>query len=262
MKTYAYQLDILWENKEDNFEKIRKLSKRSQPDKGSLIVLPEMFATGFSMNAEITQENDEGPSEAFMKTFAKETECYVLGGLTKTKPGGKPTNDAQLISPEGNRLGEYSKIHPFSFGKEGEHYADGNKVSTFELPNGFRICPFICYDLRFPEIFRMAMQSDRPPHLFAVIANWPNMRTLHWVRLLEARAIENLAYVVGVNRCGSDPHLDYDGSSMIIDPLGKTLADAGNEEGIISSELSIDTVENWRNQFPALSDQRGQCSLS
>ncbi|MDA7535112.1 hypothetical protein N8613_04205, partial [Verrucomicrobia bacterium] len=104
-------------------------------------------------------------------------------------------------------------------------------------------------------------QSDQPPHLFAVIANWPNRRTQHWVRLLEARAIENLAYVAGINRCGSDPHLDYDGSSMIIDPSGKVLADARKSEGIISSKLNLETVREWRSQFPALRDQRAMCAL-
>lgn len=261
MKTYAYQLDIQWEKKEDNFRKIIELTELHQPDKGSLIILPEMFATGFSMNTEITKEKEDGPSANFLKKFASETGCYVIGGMTQTKAIGKPTNDALLISPDERRIGEYSKIHPFSLGKEDEHYADGNKVFTFELPNGFRICPFICYDLRFPEIFRIAMQSDQPPHLFVVIANWPNRRTEHWVRLLEARAIENLAYVAGINRCGSDPYLDYDGSSMIIDPSGKVLADAQKSEGIISSELNLETVREWRSQFPALRDKRTMCAL-
>ena len=261
MKVYGYQLDILWENKQANFQKIARLTEQSQPEKGSLLILPEMFATGFSMNADVTQEEDDGPTETFLKKLAQETNCFVMGGLTKTRPNGKPTNDAFLISPEGSRIGAYSKIHPFSMGKEGEHYAEGNQISVFELPCGFRICPFICYDLRFPEIFRMAMQSDQPPHLFAVIANWPNKRTMHWVRLLEARAIENLAYVAGINRCGADPHLDYDGSSMIIDPLGQVLADAGNTEGIIASDLNLNTVEEWRSNFPALKDRRGKSTL-
>mgnify|MGYP003750769169 FL=1 len=108
-----------------------------QPDKGSLIILPEMFATGFSMNTEITQEKEDGPSVNFLKTFASETGCYVIGGMTQTKAIGKPTNDALLISPDGRRMGEYSKIHPFSLGKEDKHYADGNKVFTFELANTF-----------------------------------------------------------------------------------------------------------------------------
>ena len=132
MKTYAYQLDIHWENKEANYQKIRQLTDQSQPEKGSLIVLPEMFATGFSMNEVVTQECDDGPTETFLKAFAQQTDCYVIGGLTKTRTDGKPTNDALLITPDGHRLGAYSKIHPFSMGKEGEHYADGNQVYIFE----------------------------------------------------------------------------------------------------------------------------------
>jgi predicted amidohydrolase len=115
-----------------------------------------------------------------------------------------------------------------------------------------KAAPFICYDLRFPEVFRAA--ARRGAEIFLVIANWPDRREQHWVTLLQARAIENLAYVVGVNRSGRDPEHVYPGRSMIIDPHGKILADAGGGEAVISAEIDPAEVRNWRRDFPALAD--------
>lgn len=256
MKVYAFQTDIIWEDKEANFRKIEQLSKQTQPTEGSLLVLPEMFATGFSMNAPLTQEAPEGPTTAFLRKYATDTKCHVLAGLTLSQASGKPTNEAVMLSPKGEIVGSYQKIHPFSMGKEGDHYAAGEDIRCLELPGGLRICPFICYDLRFPEIFRKAMLMPQPPHAFIVIANWPNKRTMHWSRLLEARAIENLAYVVGLNRCGTDPYLGYDGASAIIDPHGATMINADTEETVIVGEINTKPVEEWRDAFPALKDRR------
>ena len=256
MKVYVYQTDIVWEDKDANFRQIEHLTGQTSPAPGSLLVLPEMFATGFSMNAALTQETIEGPTTAFLKRWAQNTGCHVLAGLTRSQPSGKPTNEAMLMSPGGTVTGSYQKIHPFSMGKEGDHYAAGKDIQTFTLPDGLRICPFICYDLRFPEIFREAMLQEEPPHAFVVIANWPNKRTLHWSRLLEARAIENLAYVIGLNRCGTDPYLGYDGASAVIDPHGHPLAQAASDACVIEAELQLNQVETWRANFPALKDRR------
>lgn len=256
MNVYAYQLDIVWEDKEANFQKVLDWTSRTEPQSGSLLVLPELYATGFSMNGQSLQEPEDGLTESFLKKLARDTSCYVLAGLALARPGGKPTNDALLINPEGIRVGQYSKIQPFNMGKEGENYEAGNDVQCFELSGGLRLSPFICYDLRFPELFRKAMMADTPPHVFTVIASWPNMRTHHWVKLLEARAIENLAYVIGVNRCGSDPFLEYDGASLIIDPQGNHLTKADSKETVISATLEINVVQDWRDDFPALKDSK------
>ena len=256
MNVYAYQLDIVWEDKDANFKKVRDWTSRTKPQSGSLLVLPELFATGFSMGAQSLQEPEDGLTESFLKELARDTACYVMGGLVVTRSREKPTNDALLINPEGNRVGHYSKIQPFNMGKEGENYEAGNDIQCFELSGELRLCPFICYDLRFPELFRKAMMMENPPHIFVVIASWPNMRTHHWTKLLEARAIENLTYVAGVNRCGSDPYLEYDGASVVVDPHGDRLAEAGSEEIVISANLDINLVQDWRNTFPALEDSR------
>ena len=256
MNVYAFQTDITWEDKVANYENIHTLGERFKPQPGGLIVLPEMFATGFSMQTAVTKEPEDGPSFTFLSEFAQRTQCHVVGGLAIDQGNTRPTNEAFRIDPGGQRLHLYAKLHPFSMGKESQHYQAGSEITQFELPGGLRCCIFICYDLRFPEIFRQAMASEKPPHLFIVIANWPNMRTTHWTRLLEARAIENLAYVVGVNRTGSDPYLSYDGASAIIDPLGKTLCLADHKEQVLQAHVEAHVVDQWRETFPALKDRR------
>ena len=119
------------------------------------------------------------------------------------------------------------------------------------------VSPFICYDLRFPEIFRTAAASHRP-ELYVVIANWPEKRILHWVRLLQARAIENQAYVVGVNRIGTDPYYHYPGRSLILDPHGEIVADAGADEGVLRACLDLASLRKYREGLPFLKDMRGQ----
>ena len=251
MKVYCCQLDIVWENKPENFRKVRALLKEAQPERGSLVVLPEMFATGFSMNVSEIAEQKAPGGEEFLRDLAKEFGVIVMGGVVTQGLDGKGLNEAVIITPERTELTRYAKIHPFSVGGELNHYSRGEKVAHFEW-SGLQVTPFICYDLRFPEIFRTAARAGA--EMFVVIANWPNRREQHWVTLLQARAIENLAYVVGVNRAGSDPKLVYPGRSMIIDPHGNILVDAGSSEGVVSAEIDAEVVRDWRRDFPALKD--------
>jgi predicted amidohydrolase len=144
-------------------------------------------------------------------------------------------------------------MQPFTLGGESQHYAAGSGVVTFIWQN-FVVSPLVCYDLRFPELFRAATQ--RGAQLMTVIANWPVARIQHWVTLLQARAIENQAYVAGVNRCGDDPKLKYSGRSLIVSPHGDILADAGDGEKVIGAELDLPGLIKWRADFPALKDIR------
>lgn len=144
-------------------------------------------------------------------------------------------------------------MFPFSLGGEDQYYEKGENVVFFEF-GGFVISPLICYDLRFPEPFRIA--TKRGAELMTVIAQWPSRRTQHWIDLLKARAIENQAYIIGVNRCGSDPALEYDGRSIVVDPHGNIIADAGENEGIAEADLDQHIVKQWRMDFPALRDIR------
>lgn len=251
MKVYCYQLDIAWENKAENFKKVRTLLAAEKPERGALVVLPEMFSTGFSMNVEgICEQNSPG-AEEFIREVALEFGVVAMGGIVSKGKDGKGLNEALVISPDGKTLARYAKIHPFSLGGELDHYSRGRRIEYFEW-NGIKVAPFICYDLRFPEIFRTAVRAGA--EMFVVIANWPNKREDHWVTLLEARAIENLACVVGVNRTGKDPNLVYPGRTMIIDPHGKIMVEAGGLEGVISADIDPSAARNWRRDFPALRD--------
>ena len=254
MNVLAIQLDIAWENKPANFAKVRKLLTEASPSKESLVVLPEMFATGFSMKAEAIAEPYGGPTEQFLAGVAREFGVCLVAGAAMRGRDGHARNKALVFSPAGELLAFYTKMQPFTPGGEPEYYQAGERPVAFRWGE-WTVSPFICYDLRFPEIFRDAMAAHRP-ELFAVIANWPAKRVQHWVRLLQARAIENQAYVIGVNRLGSDPYYAYAGSSVIIDPQGEVLADAGDREGCIRAQLDLAAVRKYRESLPFLADMK------
>ena len=252
MKAVCCQLDIAWEAKQANFDKVMKLLAAGNLEKGSLIVLPELFATGFSMEVEKLHELEDGPTTRFLTELAREFQSCLVGGIIKKGPDGRGRNQCLVVSHEGAALARYDKIHPFSLGGETAHYTAGTQISHFNQ-GGFKAAPFICYDLRFPEIFRAA--TGQGAELFTVIANWPIKRENHWVTLLQARAIENQAYVIGVNRAGNDPTYVYPGRSLVVDPHGTILVDAGRGEGVISCEIDPQIVRDWRRDFPALRDK-------
>ncbi len=250
---YCCQFNITWEDKPANHAKVKALLAGAAMPRGSLVLLPEMFATGFSMNVAAIAEGTPPATEIFLADTARELGVFILGGVVTTGPDGRGRNQAVAFSPEGKEIARYTKLQPFSLGGETQHYTAGNDIVTFEW-NGLVVAPFVCYDLRFPEHFRAAVR--RGAELFVVIANWPSRRIQHWVTLLQARAIENQAYVAGVNRCGQDPKLSYNGRSLIADPHGEILADAGDGEKLISAEIEPATVKAWREEFPALKDMR------
>jgi predicted amidohydrolase len=153
----------------------------------------------------------------------------------------------------GDLVTRYCKVQPFSPGGESENYSPGDRIVVTSWC-GFKLAPFICYDLRFPEVFRIAVR--RGANLITVIANWPVARIDHWVTLLQARAIENQAFVAGVNRCGTDPKLTYNGRSLIVHPSGRILADAGGRDALIHADVSLDDLMTYRAQLPFLKDIR------
>jgi predicted amidohydrolase len=218
------------------------------------VVLPEMFGTGFSMNVTAIAEPYGGETEQFLAAVAKEYGIYLIAGAAMRGRDGKARNKALVSSPEGKLIAFYAKMHPFTPGGEADHYTAGERPVAFRWGD-CTVSPFVCYDLRFPEIFREAAAAHRP-ELFTVIANWPEKRIHHWVRLLQARAIENQAYVVGVNRVGSDPFYTYTGRSLIVDPQGEILADAGEREGFIPAKLDLSNLKKYRDGLPILADMR------
>jgi len=250
MYVAGIQLDMAWEDKAANAVRVRDLVESANLPKGALVLLPEMFATGFSMDVDAIAG---GPTEEFLSGLAREQGIYLCGGVVTRAPDGRGLNQSVTFGPDGALVARYSKIHPFSYAGETKYYAPGTETLVYRWGEA-AVAPFVCYDLRFPEIFRNA--TKKGAQVLTVIANWPEPREAHWLALLKARAIENQAFVVGVNRCGRDPKLAYSGRGQVIDPRGNVLADGGNGEGVFGAELDLASLLTYRKDFPALQDMR------
>ncbi|MBA3410899.1 MAG: carbon-nitrogen family hydrolase [Geodermatophilaceae bacterium] len=251
MKTAAIQHDITWEDKDANFARLRPQIAAVVGKGARLVALTEMFATGFTMSSTTLAENHDGPSTQFLREQAQTHDIWIGGSIIQRHPSVRlPYNQFVLAGPAG-QVHRYAKMHPFTYHGEHEHYSAGTQSITVDV-EGVRISPFICYDLRFADIFwERAAETD----CFLVVASWPAPRRAHWRSLLTARAIENQAYVVGVNRVGSGGGSDHVGDSMIIDPAGETVADAGSKEQTILAEVDPTVVARIRAEFPFLADR-------
>ena len=251
MQILGFQYDITWQDKSANYARVRSLVEAAAPEPGSFLVLPEMFATGFSMEIDIVAEGEDGATFDFLASLARQRGSYIAAGLVNRADNGLGSNDAVVFGSDGHLVGKYRKMHPFSLGGEDEHYAAGLDPIVVDW-NGIKVCPLVCYVLRFPEIFRTAVV--RGAEVFVVIANWPRARQRHWEILLKARAVENQAYVVGVNRVGRDPNLKYEGGSLIVDPRGEVVVDGADREEVIRAEIDRADLREYRRRFPALRD--------
>jgi predicted amidohydrolase len=255
MRLACCQLDIVWEDKPANYRRVESLVDNARLPPGTLLLLPEMFATGFTMNATSVAEPICGPTASFLADLARRHAIFVEAGLVVEGTGDSPpTNEALVFDPQGRPLARYAKMHLFSFAHEPSHYAAGESPVVFDWQM-VTVAPAVCYDLRFPELFRWMVQ--RRAQILSVIACWPAPREEHWLTLLRARAIENLCFVAATNRCGQDPSgLAYGGRSQIVDPRGVVLADAGNREAVIQTEIDLEVQARYRHEFPALNDIR------
>jgi len=251
MELIGLQTDIAWHDRGENLARVTKMLEAAHPAPGALVVLPEMSMSGFSRDVDAAAAGVL-ETEAALTALARHHGIAIMAGLA-TRRDGCGANESVTFGPDGTELARYRKLQPFSMAREGEAYPAGNSIVTFQW-GGFTIAPFICYDLRFPELFRAAL--DKGADLFAVIGNWPNRRHQHWVTLLRARAIENLAVTIGVNRAGTDPEFTYSGGSAILGPQAEVLAEAGDAPGFIRAETSPSLVAEWRAHFPALRDRR------
>lgn len=255
-RVYLVQMDIVWCEKTQNFDTVRRLLIKQGVEKGGLIVLPEMFATGFvgrpkSGIEESFDHAESGATARFLHQLAQETGCLVQGGGI-TKKGDKYRNHISVYAPGKNHtICSYDKIYPFH--TEQKCFEAGDFISTYAFSD-FTVAPFICYDLRFPEVFRAALNANA--ELFTVAASWPTTRSNHWKTLLTARAIENQCFVIGVNRVGKDPYTNYAGDSLIISPTGEVLASLGSKEGVLSAEVDIKILTELREIFPVLKDAK------
>lgn len=252
MHVHLVQSDIVWEDPTANRRKVTTLVERAAPAAGDMIVLPETAFTGFSLDTSRTLP-DAHHAEAFLAGLARAHRCTVVGGLVAPDGRGRASNQSLAFSPEGQLLARYAKIQPFTLGGERKVHAPGERVACFDW-RGIRVALLVCYDLRFPELFREATKQGA--EMFVVIANWQARRYHHWLTLLEARAIENLAFVVGVNRCGTDPGVSYVGRSVAVSPHGHVIADAGERERVVTAAVDPEEIRSWRREFPALEDMR------
>lgn len=254
MKVALGQLDMIWENKEATLRKVEEMMNTASVGGADIILFPEMTLTGFSMNLnQIGETGGKSWSVEKMQELAGKYKLAVGFGWAALPERGKSkgTNRFTLISQNGEVLAEYSKIHPFRFGGETQVFEGGSEIVTVPFM-GRRLGLFICYDLRFPEVFQIASkQAD----ILLVIANWPSSRREHWKTLLQARAIENQSYVVGVNCAGSRDGLDYSGDSIAIDVLGNVLGVLSGQEGVLICELE-DRAWSLRDKFQTKQDRR------
>ena len=253
MRVAAVQHDIVWENPSANFEQLTPWVAAAAAAGARLVVLTEMYSTGFSMNTAVTAESVGGPSTEFLQAQAKQHDLWIGGSIAERDEHSElPFNTFVLAGP-GGEVDRYRKIHPFTYSGEHEHFAAGESFVTVEV-EGVRITPLICYDLRFAdEFWATASRTD----CYVVPANWPDTRRSHWMALLQARAIENQAYVVGCNRVGDGGKLHYTGDSRIIDPMGEILAAASGGETVLSAEVDAEVVAQTRERFPFQQDRRG-----
>jgi len=250
LKAALVQFAIAWEDVAENHRRVEERLRRAADEGARLAILPEMFPTGFSMDAARIAQPPGGPTETFLKEVAARLSLWIIGSIPEAGESA-PRNTALVVSPAGAVV-RYSKIHPFTYAGEHLHYDAGDRVVTVEI-EGVRVTPFVCYDLRFPEPFRFAA---RETDLFVVVANWPHTRREHWRTLLRARAIENLAYVAGVNRVGDGGRLHYAGDSALIDPWGEALAEGDDADRVLVGDVDSAKVADARARFPVLEDVR------
>jgi len=258
MRVAAVQHDIVWEDREATLARLTPTVRRAAATGADLVVLSEMFATGFSMATHLTAEASDGPTVAWMVEQARSHGVVLAGSvpLRSATPEGSgpaslPTNSLLVIGADGIRA-RYDKVHPFSYAGEHERFRAGLERVSTEVA-GMSVGLSVCYDLRFANLY---WDREPPVDVEVVVANWPAARRRHWRGLVDARAIENQAYVVAVNRVGTGGGLAYAGDSRIVDPQGEVLVAAAEVETVLTAELRSEVVAEVRRTLPFRADRR------
>lgn len=252
MKITLIQTVLSWESPSKNLLRLDGVLK--QIGKTDLVVLPEMFTTGFTMNTSVAEEFATNASTIqWMRMWAKDLNAVLTGSVAMAE-NGLFYNRLLWVRPDGS-LDFYDKKHAFGFAGEDKHYATGNK-RLIEHWRGFDCCPMICYDLRFPVWSRNRWQHGKADYdVLIYVANWPAVRKEAWMSLLKARAIENQCYVLAVNRVGTDPNGNvYSGDSAIISPKGEVEWTQSDIAGVGQFELDKMELDQFREKFPVLKD--------
>ncbi len=245
------QLDIIWEEKKQNQKKCEQMLREARNHNVDLLIFPEMTLTGFSMNTDkIGELLEHSDTIDFFKENSVKYQMSIVFGYVQNQY--TKTFNRLVLVDHGRILIHYAKIHPFSFGEESIYYQGGDTLGQCTLKD-YHISTFICYDLRFPELFQICSAKSE---LLIVIANWPQPRMEHFQTLLKARAIENQCYVVGVNRVGEGNGLIYNGGSGIYDPYGTLITKETSIEKLIIGDIDKEIVTNYRKNFPQQTDKR------
>ena len=246
------QSNLIWEEKSAN---LRLLEQKitGMEEKTEIVILPEMFSTGFSMRPELLAETMDGETVEWMKRVSREN-SIVLTGSIMIMEDGNYYNRLIWMLPNG-QYGYYDKRHLFAYGEEDRHYNAGNKRLIASV-KGWKINLLVCYDLRFPVWARQKVNEEGAEYdVLIYVANWPERRSHAWKTLLCARAIENQCYVVGVNRVGTDANnIYYSGISLVIDPLGQVLYHMADDEDVNTITLQKEMLEEVRSKFPFWKD--------
>lgn len=254
LKVTLIQTQLHWENIEQNLcmfdEKINSIKERTE-----VVILPEMFSTGFSMKSDQLAETMDGSAVQWMKKKAAEKNIIITGSLI-IEENGQYLNRLIWMQPNGV-AGTYDKRHLFGYAGEHEHYQPGDRRLIAQV-KGWKICPIVCYDLRFPVWSRNVISPETGTPVYDVlinVANWPERRNTAWKTLLQARAIENQCYAIGVNRVGNDGNNIYhSGDSSLIDPMGEILYRKEHDEDIFTTTLERSRLDDIRNKIPFLKD--------
>lgn len=249
MRIGLFQSDIDWCNKEYNLAVAEKKIREAKEHNCRIIFFPEMSFTGFSMDTERTKESDNFTIN-LMSDIAKRENIAVGFGYVKDC-GNYCENRYAVVDRDGKLISDYAKIHPFSYGYEGEKFKGGNKLTQYVI-DGMIFSTFICYDLRFPEIFQ---GLKNVPDVIVVPANWPKSRSHHWKTLLQARAIESQCYVLGVNCVGVHDETYYSGDTMAVDPNGEILSVRSNIQDLLIVDINNDAYL-YREKFDVRSDRK------
>ena len=252
MKTALAQTNTVWEDKPTNQFKAEKFTSEAAEANCDLIVFPEMTLTGFSMNIDKTAGPEkESQTISFFKRLAAKNKIYIMFNAALIDISGKIFNKTITVDNSGNIVSSYAKIHPYSHGVEAKYFTGGSNVEWFDL-NGVTVSPFICYDMRFPEIFQIASEKSR---LIVISASWPDFRSPQYDILIRARAIENQSFIAAVNRVGHEMKYNYNGHSQIASPSGDVITPILEDEALIIAEFDISEAESCRHDFQVKSDR-------
>jgi omega-amidase len=246
IKVALGEYDIGWQNPTLSLQRAGEIARQARAAKADLLALPEMCVTGFTMDAEAFAEPEDGPSIKAMSRIASDNQLWVIGGASMRKSDGRYVNSALVFSPRGELIASYDKQRLFGYAEETEVYSPGIGSCVVEI-NGVRLGVFICFDLRFPELFR-AVRRD--VDALVLIANWPSARQRHWEILTQARAIENQCYMIAVNRTGEGGGLEYAGGSAIYDPWGERRDRSVAGSALRVGEVARSVVDETRKSFP------------